>query len=224
MTSQASDTRARYMITFAKEGALRYCGQLDMQRTMERTLRRAKLPIAYSQGFHPHPKINLGAALPLGIISHCEVADIWLDEPRPAGLILEQLQGHSPEGLRFIEAQHVSPQEPTMQSRIQAAEYHILWPRDDVPEDLEQRVKVLMRSHALIRERRGKQYDLRPLIENAELSTSEDDVPMLIIKVSLLPGNTGRPDEVLRAMDLDPYQPDIIRTRFFLDVKDSNPD
>ena len=82
----------RLRITFSKSGALRYTGHLDLQTTWERTLRRAGLPLAYTHGFHPGPRIQIASALPLGFIGRAEIVDIWLDEPAaPAGL---PLRGH----------------------------------------------------------------------------------------------------------------------------------
>jgi radical SAM-linked protein len=66
----------RLRITFAKQGALRYTGQIDLHRIWERSARRADLPLAYSHGYHPQPKIQLAAALPLGFSSRCEVVDL----------------------------------------------------------------------------------------------------------------------------------------------------
>ena len=63
----------RIRITFVKQGALRYTGHLDLHKLWERAARRAELPLAYSQGFHPQPKMNMAAALPLGFSSRCEV-------------------------------------------------------------------------------------------------------------------------------------------------------
>ncbi|MDP3186130.1 MAG: TIGR03936 family radical SAM-associated protein, partial [Anaerolineales bacterium] len=62
-------------ITFSKTGALRYTGHLDLQRIWERTARRAGLPLVYSQGFHPQPKIQIAAALPLGFSGRAELVD-----------------------------------------------------------------------------------------------------------------------------------------------------
>ena len=70
----------RVRIIFSKQGALRYTGNLDLHKILERSIRRAKLPLAYSQGYHPQPKINLAAALPLGFSSRAEVMDMWLNE------------------------------------------------------------------------------------------------------------------------------------------------
>ena len=69
----------RVRITFSKTPAMRYTGHLDLHRAWERAFRRAGLPLAYSQGFHPGPRLNLACALPLGFTSECEIVDAWLD-------------------------------------------------------------------------------------------------------------------------------------------------
>ena len=63
----------RYRMVFSKMQPLRYIGHLDLMRAWEHTFRRANVPIAYTQGYHPHPRVNLGAALPLGFTSECEI-------------------------------------------------------------------------------------------------------------------------------------------------------
>src|SRR5512136_271004 len=85
----------RLRITFSKNGALRYAGHLDLQTTWERTVRRAGLPLAYTHGFHPGPKIQIASALPLGFIGRAEIVDIWLDEPVGAGLACTNAEGIS---------------------------------------------------------------------------------------------------------------------------------
>jgi radical SAM-linked protein len=69
----------RYRMEYAKTRALRFIGHLDMLRVWERTFRRARLPLAHTLGFHPHPRMNIGAALPLGFTSDCELIDFWLE-------------------------------------------------------------------------------------------------------------------------------------------------
>jgi radical SAM-linked protein len=70
----------RLRITFAKTEAMRFTGHLDLHRTWERCFRRARLPLAYTQGFNPHPRLNLAAALPLGFTSQGEMIDAWLEQ------------------------------------------------------------------------------------------------------------------------------------------------
>src|SRR5512136_903583 len=81
----------RLRITFSKSGALRYTGHLDLQTTWERIVRRAGLPLAYTQGFHPGPRIQIASALPLGFIGHAEIVDIWLREPVPVNTVGAEL-------------------------------------------------------------------------------------------------------------------------------------
>ena len=81
----------RVRITFTKQNALRYIGHLDLHQLWERAMRRADLPLAYSQGFHPQPKISLAAALPLGFSSRGEVLDVRLKEDISIEAITKQL-------------------------------------------------------------------------------------------------------------------------------------
>ena len=71
----------RIRITFEKTGAIRYTSHLDMQKVWIRALLRAKLPLAYTQGFHPTPKVAYAWPLPLGWGTQGELMDIWLDDP-----------------------------------------------------------------------------------------------------------------------------------------------
>jgi radical SAM-linked protein len=86
----------RIRITFSKLGALRYTGHLDLHRLWERAARRAELPLAYSQGFHPQPKMNIAAALPLGFSSRCEMIDLRLEHDISLDGLQEKLQDTLP--------------------------------------------------------------------------------------------------------------------------------
>ncbi|MCX6060238.1 MAG: TIGR03936 family radical SAM-associated protein, partial [Chloroflexi bacterium] len=81
----------RARITFSKQGALRYTGHLDLHRLWERAMRRAELPLAYSLGFHPQPKISIASALPLGFSSLGEVLDVRFSEELSAHEIASRL-------------------------------------------------------------------------------------------------------------------------------------
>ena len=86
-----------------KLGALRYTGHLDLHKLWERAARRAELPLAYSQGFHPQPKINIAAALPLGFSSRCEVMDMRLEHDIQLDGLREKLQRTLPTGIQVTE-------------------------------------------------------------------------------------------------------------------------
>lgn len=203
----------RLLITFAKTEAMRYTSHLDLQRTWERTLRRARLPLAYSQGFNPRPKINLAAALPLGFTGAAELIEVWLEDEIPLGVIETTLSRALPPGIVVQKITETVDPSPKLQNLIHAAAYHILL--REIPANLGKSVENLLAQSEIIRERRRKEYDLRPLIE--ELRLNDDDT--LHMQVTTLPGQTGRPDEVLLALGINPLAAHIERTKLLLTVK-----
>jgi len=215
-SSQARPTRFR--LTFRKMDGIRFTGTLDLQRSLERTIRRARLPLAYTQGFNPRPRLSLGAALPLGLTSDCELADIWLEADRDHGGILEGLRLASPPGLEFLDLTVVPDNGPSLQQQIVAAEYLAeIEPGLDLRE-VEDRVESLLMLETVLRERRGKPYDLRPLVEALEVVSSEPTRTALHMRLTAREGATGRPDEVLLALELDPSAVRIRRTRLILSL------
>ena len=91
-------------LKFAKEGRARYISHLDLMRTMQRAIKRAKVPIWYTQGFNPHMYLMFPLALPLGTDSRTESMDIALTEDIPFDRLLSQLNAVMPEGLYFLDA------------------------------------------------------------------------------------------------------------------------
>lgn len=93
-----------YRLTFAKIGRARYISHLDLMRTMTRAIKRAKIPIWYTQGFNPHAYLMFPLALSLGIDSEIESMDIALIEDMPFKELIEKLNSAMPQGLYFISA------------------------------------------------------------------------------------------------------------------------
>jgi radical SAM-linked protein len=191
----------RLRLTFTKTGSLKYTGHLNLHRTLERTFRRAGLPLAYSQGFNPQPRMNLAEALPLGITSECEVMDVWLETQIDLEQAQKDLDRAVPPGMQILTMCEVDEQSPPLQTQVVAAEYRVTvsgGTPNTVAVDLDSRARDLLSQSTLMRERRGKHYDLRPLIES--LSVEEN---VLVMKLSARDGATGRPDEVLRALGVE---------------------
>jgi len=186
----------RLRLTFTKNDSLKYIGHLDLHRTLERTLRRAGLPIAYSQGFNPQPKMNLAEALPLGITSECEVMDVWMEKQIDLIEAKKDLDGAVPPGMQILGIVEVDERLPPLQTQVFAAEYRVTV--NPAPADLESRARDLLSQPSIMRERRGKHYDLRPLIE--ALSVEGD---ALVMRLAARDGATGRPEEVVRALGLE---------------------
>src|SRR5215813_570843 len=115
----------RIRITFVKQGALRYTGHLDLHKLWERAARRAELPLAYSQGFHPQPKMNLASALPLGFSSRCEILDMRLEHDVPLDDLPERLNGTLPSGIQVSVVEQVDERAPALQTQVVSAEYEV---------------------------------------------------------------------------------------------------
>jgi radical SAM-linked protein len=203
--------RFKFRILFAKTEAMRFTGHLDLFRAWERLLRRAQVPLAYSTGFHPHPKIQIGAALPLGVTGMNELADIETSEDCGAGALARQISDAVPPGIGGIRVTALAADSPGLEKLVLAGDYSAEPQEGAWPEDLPQRIGRLLASPALPRERRGKTYDLRPRILSLALEGSE-----LRMRLRLEPDATGRPDEVLSALQLEDLPVDVTRMQLVL--------
>jgi len=175
-------------------------------------MRRANIPIVYSQGYNPRPRINLASALPLGMTSDCEVLDVQLSGSIDVGEIARSLDVAVPPGIRIIDVGEVLGSMPALQNQLRTAEYLITLLVDI--ENLEQRVTDLLEAATLPRNRRGKDYDLRPLIEELSLEPrNKKREQQLTVRLTAREGATGRPEELISALGGDPLAARYHRTR-----------
>jgi radical SAM-linked protein len=213
----------RIRIKFEKSDEMRYTGHLDLHRTWERTFRRANLPLAYSQGFHPQPRIQLASALPLGFTSTGEVVDIWLEQEIPLEEIRARLEKALPPGIKLQRVDQIGETDPALQTLVVASEYEITLMGQD--HQLDSRVEELLSKESLPRERRGKRYDLRPLVEELYGLPDDDQCrPRLFLRMTTRPGATGRPEELLSALDILPASALIQRKQIIFEESTSPPD
>lgn len=197
----------RIRITFVKQGPLRYTGHLDLHKLWERAARRAELPLAYSQGFHPQPKMNMAAALPLGFSSRCEVMDLKLEHDIPLNDLATRLNSTLPSGLQVLDVEQVEERAPALQTQVLSAEYEVTLTASIDRSELKRKIDSVIESKTLPRERRGKMYDLRPLIEDLRLMEPDGSPSMqkIFMRLAAREGATGRPEEVLDVLGI-PFQ------------------
>jgi radical SAM-linked protein len=212
----------RIRITFAKQGPLRYTGHLDLHKLWERAARRAELPLAYSQGFHPQPKMNIAAALPLGFSSRCEVMDMKLEHEIQLEGLREKLQQTLPGGIQVLNVESADERAPALQTQVISAEYQVILTESIDESELKHKIDSIMESESIIRERRGKTYDLRPLIEELQILESDglpsvhEQAPALqkiFMRLAAREGATGRPEEVLDTLGIAFEETRIERTK-----------
>lgn len=207
----------RTRITFAKTPAMRFTGHLDLHRAWERTFRRAGLPLAYSEGFNPHPRLNLASALPLGFTGAGEVIDAWLEQDLPLSDIQAALQCALPPGLQVTQIETVDLRLPALQTELEASEYNLTF-LEPFPE-LADRVQALLSALNLPRQRRERNYDLRPLILDIQILPPDgSDRPQLNVRLVAREGATGRPEEVIAALGYDPQLVRVHRNRLLFRV------
>ncbi|WP_243546711.1 TIGR03960 family B12-binding radical SAM protein [Pseudodesulfovibrio tunisiensis] len=97
-----------YRLWFTKLGPAAYLSQLELQSVFERTFRRARLPLSFSAGFHPMPRISFGMALPVGVESRAEWLNIFLREDMEPVAVAKLLKGLLPEGIDMLKADRLS--------------------------------------------------------------------------------------------------------------------
>jgi radical SAM-linked protein len=192
----------RIRITFTKLGAAKYSSHLDLHKTWERTLRRAGVPLVYSQGFNPQPRIQLAAALPLGFTSECEVMDLWVEGEPDLGAMARELHRAAAPGIEVRTMQVVDDCLPALQTQVRSAEYVVTVESGLTAEEMDGHIAELLAAKALPRERRSKPYDLRPLVEALARESSDGQGHALRMKLAAREGATGRPEEVLKALGL----------------------
>ncbi len=163
----------RIRFRFVKLGKIRFTSQRDVARMWERALRRAELPLAYTEGFSPRPQLSFGLALPTGCESLAEYLDVVLDDARPetAGVVLAELPALLtdllPEGITVEESALVERRDGSLQQQVTSCSWTMAFTgmsRDA----LAQRVAALVAADSvtITRERKGRQEedDLRPSV------------------------------------------------------------
>jgi len=204
----------RYRVRYAKGGRLRHLSHLELGAALHRAMRRARLPLRYSQGFNPRPKVIFGPALPVGSEGRDEWLEMELTEPVAAPLIAERLAAATPAGLDLIEAIALPQDAPHLAAEIAQATYDITLP-DSLATPLAALPDRLAGAEAVVvvRRRKGKvkEVDLLPLVVALTVEGPR-------VELTLRIGDSGstRPTELLTALLGEAYPGDaalrVVRT------------
>lgn len=193
-----------YRVEYAKHGDPTLLGHLDFQRQLQLALRRARLPLAYSQGFNPHPLIKFGPPLSVGVAGDHELMDIALTHQVPGWE--HRLNGHLPRGLRLLACEMVGATVPeSIDQGVDRMDYRVELPRED--EDGPEPAVVgpildafLGRDRVIHLRRRPKgdvEVDLRPLIDDGGLAVEPSNAvatgPVLRIRMLRRTDRPGLP-------------------------------
>jgi radical SAM-linked protein len=197
-TPEGEGMRLRYRGRFTKSGRLRFLGHLDLTRMLLRALRRAGVPLVYSRGFNPKPRVSFSPALSMGVASEAEYLDFEVHEALDPLEALERINAKLPAGARFTSLRDIARGAPSVGEGVRAARY-----RADALADRDPRAAVAgfrdRGSRRIELERKGRRqaFDL-----DEELLTLEalDGGALRFTLAVRAEGASIRPDEALHAI------------------------
>ena len=173
------DSVQRVRIEYSKKGPIRYIGHLDLMHTFFRALKRANLPVSYTQGFNPRIKCSFSPALALGFESEAEYIELYLDKKIDIPTSINTLQKNLPEGLTVHNMNRLPLFGKSSNAKIRAVAYrinlHQFSGKSTVSpiaskEDIEGRIRnFLDRGELFLIDKRGRRVNVRPLILSIEM-------------------------------------------------------
>lgn len=170
-------------------------------RACERTIRRAGLPYAVTQGFSPKMRIAFGPALPVATGGLREYYDVWLRVHVPAEEALERLRASSPAHLAPYEAAYVGEAEPSLSATLTIASYDVVLSGEEVrPETIEPALGAVMADGSLEVEHKGKKkvFDLATSLPKGAMVSVVEGRTVVTVVVRIGPQGSLRPESLLR--------------------------
>jgi len=210
----------RIRIGFSRGEKVKYISHLDLMRLWERALRRAGIPIAYSQGFSPHPKISIAAPLPIGVTSDGEFMDISLRVRVSPYHFAKAVGEQLPFGISLLRAEQVELRLPSLQSQVRQAEYQVELETNKGAGEVEDALhSFLAKEHIPWQHQRDTEmryYDLRPLVYRLWVVGRQESVCTLGMSLRADSTATGRPEQVTAALGFANRPMSVHRTRLIL--------
>jgi radical SAM-linked protein len=206
-------------VRFAKRGKVRFISHRDVARAFERAFRIEQLPLAFTQGFAPRPKVSFGLALSVGHESEAEYLDVQLVEEVPLDSLAGRLSGALPSGIDVTGVVPLADRAPALQDAVTAVAYRVTvtgeGDRPFGPDELRATVdRALARpSLPVTRTRKGHEVteDVRSIVRTMAIVGVDDLGPVLDLELSTQPRG-ARPAEVLTAVDGDLVDRRVLRT------------
>jgi len=210
----------RLRLKFQKVDQLKFVSHLELMRVMERTFRRLELPLKFTQGFNPHPKISYAAPLSVGVSSDSEYVDVELVEKVNIDQVITDSANELPSGLKFLDGKYVETKKSLM-SITAYSTYAVQVKSDSLDEAFcKKQVESFLKQEEIMHTKLNKKKkevtkNIRELILDVQLLTIQDE--KLIFKMFLKTGSEGniKPEVVLTHLDgFAPFKMDLksIRT------------
>jgi len=213
----------RLRIRFGRGPEIKYISHLDIVRLWQRALNRADMPLAYSEGFNPHPRISVAAPLALGITSEAELMDIVLSRVISPHFFTAAVSQQLPGGIQMEQVQPIPLPMPSLQSLIQFAEYRVEVATEKTKEEIETGIDNLLSLEHLPwqhqRDTGPRKYDLRPLVNDLQLLRWTKGQCAISMRLLCGSNGSGRPEQVAAALGFNEHPSSMHRTRLILRIK-----
>ncbi len=202
-------------VRYAKRGRLRFSSTRDFQRALERALRRAAVPMAFSAGFHPHPKISYANAAPTGTASEAEYFEISVTERVDPARVLAALDEALPQGLDILQVVEAVP--GALADRLQASDWVMEFRGMPVVDLVRATEQLLARERVevtRVMKNGPRTFDVRSAVVSMDVSPSGDGTCAILRVVVRHTTPAVRPDDVLSALQsvaaLTPPSPPLV--------------
>jgi radical SAM-linked protein len=211
-------------VRFAKRGKVRFISHRDVARAFERAFRIEQLPLAFTQGFAPRPKVSFGLALSVGHESHAEYLDVQLTEQTTLDSLARRLSDALPDGIDVTGTAALADRAPALQESVTAVSYRVtVTGPDDEPVGVDELGAAVERALVrtaipVTRTRKGHEVteDLRSIVRTMAVTDADDLGPVLDLELSTQPRG-ARPAEVLAAVDGDLVDRRVLRTKQWIE-------
>ncbi len=165
----------RYAVMFTKKGYIKYISHLDLLRLFQRVIKRSDIPLSYSQGFNPHPKMGFAQPLSLGYESFGEILEMEIKEEYTEEQIAERLSERMPEGIEITGCVKLPDEGKSLAALVYEAEYLIAVPLAKKEENLQQLAESYLEQKKIIawkkqkKTKQLKEINIRPMIRKLQL-------------------------------------------------------
>ena len=189
----------RVIFEFSKLGRLRFISHLDLQRFMQRALRRADLPVSFSQGYNPHPQISFASALAMGHTSECELLDVKLAGPIDLKSAMKRFAAALPPEMPLSAARLVEDSHPSLSAMLKCADYYIELSGGDI-ELMFDAAEVFMAERSVIALRKTKSGEKPADIRAMTLALKREGDNVLYARLMLTEAATLKTDLLIAVL------------------------
>ena len=212
----------RLRIRFCRGEEIKFISHLDIMRLWERALHRAQIPLAYSEGFSPHPRLSLAAPLPVGVTSEAELMDVFVTKQVSPHWFVTAVSQQLPPGIEILGVYQIALSMPSLQSQVRYAEYRAEVETEKGPRDIESAVSALLSVEHLPwhhqRDTGRRNYDMRALIDALWLTSWHHPYCTIGMRLRCDSGGSGRPEQVVSALGFTHYPQSIYRAKLILEA------